>query len=249
MSAGAADRPRAAARTRLDARRLAAALLVLGAAGCVAPQQRAVVRSSRALAREVAAVTHERKAKKVGERGPPAARAVAGLRHVAPAERSSLDLAALRAQRLDAPSWSNALRHPSGARPEALLELSPGPFVAVVWTDEGWRFAEDPTQPYAASTPRQAFAAFVRASQDQRWDVLVDLAPVRLRAGLTPAAVEAAWTSGDGAASLRAARDRLERALTQTILEDGDSAALEVAPGAFARAERERDRWVVVDVP
>ena len=56
-----------------------------------------------------------------------------------------------------------------------------------------------------------------------------------------------AWTKGEHAAVLRAARDRVAEHLADPIVADAHEAVLEIAPGHVARLEREGDRWVIVD--
>lgn len=144
-------------------------------------------------------------------------------------------------------SWSHALRKPQEVLPRALVFVEPARPVTVLWTEGGWRFAEDPTDLYAQDTPRRALEALVRASQGQRWDVLLRLAPQRYRTGLSVEDLRAAWTDGEHAAVLHRATQRLSAALAGPIVADGHEAALDVGDGHMARLEREGDRWVVVD--
>ena len=144
-------------------------------------------------------------------------------------------------------SWSQALAKPQEVSPEAVVFVEPARPVAVVWTDGGWRFAEDPTDVYAQDTPHRALAALVRASRAQRWDVLLQLAPQRYRTGLSVSDLQAAWTEGEHGAALRQARDRLAAHLAGPIASDEHEAALDLGEGHVARLEREGERWVVVD--
>jgi hypothetical protein len=198
----------------------------LGAAGC-GGQARALVRSSGDLGK---AVRRAERAK-IDEA-------------VLPASRSRVDYDALLAQ--DA-NWGDRLAQPTGARPEALLYLGRDEVVEVIWTDEGWRFATDPTVYFSQATPLDALRSLVRASREGRWDVLMDLAPRRYRMGLSEQDLERAWTEGPQAQALQDARDRLADRLSGTIRADAHQAILELGDGKFARLEREKDRWVVVD--
>jgi hypothetical protein len=163
---------------------------------------------------------------------------------VLPAARSRIDYEALLA---DKSKWGERLSRPTGARPEALLYLSNDEVIEVVWTDKGWRFASDPTVYFGQSTPREALRSLVRASREQRWDVMLDLAPRRYRMGLSQEDLALAWTEGAQAKSLQEARDRLAERLSGTIRADAHQAILDLGDGEFARLEREKDRWVVVD--
>ena len=144
-------------------------------------------------------------------------------------------------------SWSQSLAKPQEVSPRAVVFVEPSRPVAVVWTEGGWRFADDPNDVYAQDTPHQALAALVRASRAERWDVLLQLAPQRYRTGLSVEDLEAAWTGGEHGAALREARDRLATHLAGPIAADEHEAALDLGDGHVARLEREGDRWVVVD--
>lgn len=144
-------------------------------------------------------------------------------------------------------SWAKVLDEPVEAVPEAVVFLGPEQPVRAVWTDDGWRFAEDPTDVYAQRTPRQALRALVRATRAQRWDVLLRLAPRRYRLGLSEDDLHRAWTEGEHAQALAAARDRLAAHLADPMVADADEAALDLGQGHVARLEREGDRWVVVE--
>jgi hypothetical protein len=163
---------------------------------------------------------------------------------VLPATRSRIDYEQLLAE---SGEWSERLSHPTGARPEALLYLANDDVVEVIWTDKGWRFASDPTVYFGQATPREALRSLVRASREDRWDVMLNLAPRRYRMGLSEQDLETAWTEGPQAQALREARDRLADRLSGTIRADAHQAILDLGDGEFARLEREKDRWVVVD--
>jgi hypothetical protein len=163
---------------------------------------------------------------------------------VLPATRSRIDYDVLLE---DASGWGDRLGRPTGARPEALLYLANDEVVEAVWTDKGWRFASDPTEYFGQSTPREALRSLVRASREARWDVMLDLAPRRYRMGLSEQDLTAAWTDGPQAQALNDARDRLADRLAGTIRADAHQAILDLGDGEFARLEREKDRWVVVD--
>ena len=156
--------------------------------------------------------------------------------------RGRVDMDALMTQ-----DWADALGRPTSVRPEALVHLASDDVVQVIWTDSGWRFAADPSDAYRQATPRDALRSFVRASRNKRWDRLLDLAPRRYRIGLSEGDLEKAWTDGDGAAELAAARDRLAEHLADPIRQDTHQAIMDLGEGHFARLEREGDRWVVVD--
>jgi hypothetical protein len=206
--------------------RLACLVLAILLAGC-GGQARALVRSSGDLGKAV----------RRGEREQIDAA-------VLPATRSRIDYEQLLDE---SGAWSARLSRPTGARPEALIFLANDDVVQVVWTDDGWRFASDPTAYFGQSTPREALRSLVRASRESRWDVMLNLAPRRYRMGLSAEDLATAWTEGPQAQVLQEARDRLAERLSGTIRADAHQAILDLGDGEFARLEREKDRWVVVD--
>lgn len=165
----------------------------------------------------------------------------------APGMRAQLDGAALMENEGDRDAWSDALAKPTGVEPTAIVFLRPDVPVTVVQTADGWRFAEDPSDLYAQDTPRHALRALVWASRAQRWDVVLRLAPMRYRMGLSEDDLQIAWTEGEYAQVLTRARDAVAEHLGDPIVADVDEAVLEVAPDHRVRLERERDQWVIVD--
>lgn len=200
--------------------------LIIGATGC-GGQARALVRSSDDFGKAVRRGDRD----EIDE-------------SVLPASRSRVDYEQLLAEN---EKWGDRLSRPTGARPEAIVYLGQDQVAPVIWTDDGWRFASDPTVYFGQATPRDALRSLVRASREGRWDVLLNLAPRRYRMGLSEQDLEIAWTEGPQAHALREARDRLADRLSGTIRADAHQAILDLGDGEFARLEREKDRWVVVD--
>jgi hypothetical protein len=163
---------------------------------------------------------------------------------VLPGSRARVDYDALLAEEAQ---WGQRLARPTGARPEAILHLANDEVIEAVWTDKGWRFAGDPTLYFGQASPRDALRSLVRASREGRWDVMLNLAPRRYRIGLSEEDLQKAWTEGPQAEALQQARDRLAERLSGTIRADAHQAILDLGDGEFARLEREKDRWVVVD--
>jgi hypothetical protein len=130
---------------------------------------------------------------------------------------------------------------------QATILLADGRPARLVKRKGGWFFAEDPTDVYRQETPEDAVAALVWASRRGRWDVLLRLAPRRYRVGLSEAKLEAAWTEGEGATELRAARDRVAAHLGDPIPRDAHEARLDLGDGRVLRLEREAGAWVIVD--
>jgi hypothetical protein len=165
---------------------------------------------------------------------------------VVPAARGHLDVAAVTEGGRKG-AWSRVLARPEAVEHHAVLMLDAHDAVEAVRTDEGWRFASDPTDIYGQDTPRQALRALVRAVQAERWDVLVRLAPRRYRMGLSQEDLARAWTEGDLSKALRKAHERLAANLAGSVVADDHEATLDLGDGHKARLEREGARWVVVD--
>jgi hypothetical protein len=166
---------------------------------------------------------------------------------VLPGRRGQLEEGQFLDDTVERSVWASALEAPTSVRPEGLLQIEPDRFVEIVWTDEGWRFRIDPSEAYPQSTPREALSSLVRASRNERWDVMLDLAPRRYRIGLSAPEIETAWTEGDYGEALREARDRLAEHLSDPVIADAHHALMDLDDGRFARLEREGSRWVVVD--
>jgi hypothetical protein len=161
--------------------------------------------------------------------------------------RNRVDYAAILADKQRRAEWSRRLGKPDAVRPSATLFVAPDQPLATVWTGHAWVFAEDPTLVYDQSTPRAALRSLVRASQAQRWDVLLGLAPERYRLGLSEDDLRRAWSEGEYATALQAARERLLRRIGDPIVSDAHEAVLDLGDGEAAHLEREGPRWVVVD--
>lgn len=210
----------------MKARTLACVLAGLGLLGC-GSHARKLVAASEDLGKSVRAA--EREAIEV---------------HVLPGSRARVDYPTLLAEEA---RWGKRLGRPTGARPEAIIHLANDEVAEVVWTDKGWRFTSDPTVYFGQASPRDALRSLVRASREGRWDVMLNLAPRRYRIGLSEEDLQKAWTEGPQAQTLQEARDRLSDRLSNPIRADAHQAILDLGDGEFARLEREKDRWVVVD--
>src|SRR5690606_26599379 len=139
-----------------------------------------------------------------------------------------VDYAAILADKQQRASWARGLARPDHVRPGATLFVAPDQPLAVVWTGQAWVFAEDPTLLYDQSSPRAALRSLIRASVSQRWDVLLALAPERYRLGLSEDDLRRAWTEGEYASALQAARERLRQHLAEPIVHDAHEAVLDL---------------------
>ncbi len=206
-----------------------AVVLAVGAASCAAQSRRGTARASAQLGRAV-------------RRGD--AQAVRG--HVVPGARAGVDTGVWSRDRRRK-GTAAALRRPREIHPESTVLITRDLPADLVWTSEGWRFADDPSDAYSQRTPEQAVRALVWATRNERWDVVLRLAPRRYRIGLSEEDLAAAWTEGEQAATLRAARDRIAEHLGDPVPHDDHEAKLDLGGAHAVRLEREGDVWVVVD--
>jgi hypothetical protein len=120
---------------------------------------------------------------------------------------------------------------------EVTLEQSP---------DGSWRLGTSQlTDFYSQQTPRAALASFVRAVENERWDVVLDLMPENDRAGLDAATL---------AKNLKAQQEELTRlvALLKSSLDApieivGDRATMPYGESFTARFVREKASWKLED--
>ena len=144
-------------------------------------------------------------------------------------------------------AWAKRLRRADEVHLESTVLIGEARAARLVKGRGGWYFADDPTDVYRQDTPERAVAALVWASRRERWDVVLRLAPRRYRMGLSETQLAEAWTTGEGAAELRRARDRVAAHLGDPIQSDAHEARLDLGDGHLVRLERESGAWVVVD--
>jgi len=205
-------------------------LAVLLVCACAPREQRNLSNASEQLARDV----------RRGDR--------AGLsERISPASRARVDLDRLVADPEARSSWAKALAKPVEVRNEAMIFVGEDRPVEIARGEQGWVFTEDPFARWEQTSPRAALRALVRASDEQRWDILLGLAPRRYRIGLTEEDLRQAWTQGEYAEVLKNTRDRVRERLADPIWADSHEAALDLGEGKIVRLEREGTRWVIVD--
>lgn len=158
-----------------------------------------------------------------------------------PFERYRQDMA--RAPR-DSQATGKALQERARAS-AAQAEISVGPDERALLKREagGWRLMVPPAEPYQQDTPRAALRAFIRAVEAGRWDVLVSLAPARVRDQVTEDELRRYWT-GMGPTRTRSFLDGMRLALERPIIEEGDQAHI-VQEDRQVRLVREAGLWRV----
>jgi hypothetical protein len=127
-----------------------------------------------------------------------------------------------------------------GARASVALPNDERAFL--VREGSGWRLEAPPIDPYGQGSPRAAIRSFVRAIENRRYDVLVRLAPVRFRAGVTVEKLRTFW-EGPAAAANRAFLRELRLNLGARIAEEGEEAFMTYGSGRQVRFVREDGLW------
>jgi hypothetical protein len=134
-------------------------------------------------------------------------------------------------------------------RPRVTIDLVQGEPVTLV--EEGGRWlVDDPTlfEPWSQRTPRAALRSFVRALEQQRYDVVLRLCPTQRRPTLSVDALRAYWEGehkADNAALLARLRAALDApAPGHPMVETGDEARMPY-PGGEVRLVREDGAWKI----
>jgi hypothetical protein len=160
-------------------------------------------------------------------------------RRVSPAEFRKL----MQAASADNRSTGRALRENAAAwASRAEVVLGEGERVSLVREGGTWRLESPPFEPFGQETPRAALRAFIHAVEGARYDVLMELAPARYRADITPDKLRAFWES-QGQQKKRAMLPALRLALERRIIEEGDEAYLVYDGGRQVRFVREEGLW------
>jgi hypothetical protein len=137
-----------------------------------------------------------------------------------------------RAARASADRW--------GGRVEMVL---PGDErVVVVREGSAWRLSDRPLDPFGQDSPRAALRAFLRAVESRRYDVLMRLAPSRVRGTLTIDKLRAFW-EGEQAAQNRSLLRELRLGSAAPISEEGDEAFMTYGSNRQVHFVREEAGW------
>jgi hypothetical protein len=114
--------------------------------------------------------------------------------------------------------------------------------VAVVREGTAWRLADRPLDPFGQETPRAALRAFLRAVESGRYDVLLRLAPGRVRGALTAEKLRAFW-EGEQANQNRALLRELRLNVSAPISEESDEAFMTYSSNRQVRFVKEEGSW------
>lgn len=144
---------------------------------------------------------------------------------------------------------AQALRRPASA-PRVTAAVTPqgGPPLLLVYEDGEWRVDAASVDLYSQSTPERAVAAFIRAYENRRFDILLRFVPDAQKQGLDAAALQKAWTAeqkDDIERLIQALRAQLPTARFELL---GDRATLAFGSGGTLELVREEGLWKVEDL-
>ncbi len=137
---------------------------------------------------------------------------------------------------------------PADTRITALVTAPDGESLLLVLEDGQWRLDESAVDPYSQTSPRAALYSFVRAFKQNRYDVLLRLAPGEDRGALSPDALREAW-QGERKTELQRLIAALEAALPSTPIEvEGDRARMSYGTAGEAVLIREGGLWKIEEL-
>jgi len=141
---------------------------------------------------------------------------------------------------------SKSLLRPSGPpRVTATVVAPSGESLLLVYEDGAWRVDGSAIDLYGQGSPKAALSSFVRAFENQRWDVLMRFVPESEREGLDAKKLETFWT-GDQKEELQRLTQALKAALPTARLEViGDRATLAYGAGGTIELLLEGGRWKI----
>lgn len=144
---------------------------------------------------------------------------------------------------------AGALKRPAQA-PEVTATVTPpgGPTLLLVYEDGKWRVDASSIDLYSQATPERAVAAFVRAYEGKRFDVLMRFVPDSQKKDLTTESLTKAWTTEqkeDVERMMQALKTTLPTARFEVL---GERATLAFGAGGTLELVREHGSWKVEDL-
>ncbi|HYO93165.1 MAG TPA: hypothetical protein VER33_01585 [Polyangiaceae bacterium] len=144
---------------------------------------------------------------------------------------------------------AEALQRPAEA-PRVTATVTPpgGPSLLLVYENGAWRIDGSSIDLYSQATPERAVAAFVRAYENKRFDVLLRFVPDAQKKGLSVQSLEKAWSSDQ-----REEMERVVQALKMTLPTArfellGERATLAFGSGGTLEMLREQGAWKIEDL-
>jgi hypothetical protein len=139
-----------------------------------------------------------------------------------------------------------ALERPKGDPLVTATVTTPdGESLLLVYEDGAWRVDGSAIDLYSQATPRQAVSSFIRAFENQRYDVLMRFVPEPMREGLDEKKLRSAW-EGEQRTEVERLVQALKAALPTARVEMlGDRATMAYGAGGTVELVQERGMWKV----
>ncbi len=141
------------------------------------------------------------------------------------------------------------LLRPSGpALVTATVTTPGGESLLLIYEEGGWRVDGSAIDLYSQATPETAVRSFVRAYENNRFDVLMRFVPDTKREGLDEQKLKKAWTGEQ-----KAEMDRLTQALSAALATArferiGERATMAYGAGGTVELVREQGAWKVEEL-
>jgi hypothetical protein len=127
----------------------------------------------------------------------------------------------------------------------ATVTTPDGESLLLVYEDGAWRVDGSAIDLYSQATPRQAVSSFIRAFENQRYDVLMRFVPEPMREGLDEKKLRSAW-EGEQRTEVERLVQALKAALPTARVEMlGDRATMAYGAGGTVELVQERGMWKV----
>ncbi|HEY2409428.1 MAG TPA: hypothetical protein VGI10_25655 [Polyangiaceae bacterium] len=145
---------------------------------------------------------------------------------------------------------AEALRRPQAGPPRvtATVTATDGHTLLLVFEGGAWRVDGSAIDLYGQTTPEATAAAFVRAVENKRYDILLRFVPDSQREGLTEATLRSAW-EGEQKQEMTSLCEALKSALPNAHFEVvGERATLSFGAAGMLELVREQGVWKVEEL-
>lgn len=129
----------------------------------------------------------------------------------------------------------------------ARVSTPTGKGVQLVYEDGAWRVDASAIDLYGQNTPRQALESFLRAYDNQRYDVLLRFVPDAEREGLDAPTLREAWEGEQKAEIDRVVAGLRQSVATGSIELLGDRATMSYGAGGSVELVLEHGAWKIED--
>lgn len=132
-------------------------------------------------------------------------------------------------------------------RVTAKVTAKDGTELLLIYENGAWRIDEAAVDLYAQGEPQQALRSFVRAYDDERYDILLNFVPDAQREGLSEKQLRKAWQGEQRAeveSIVEGLRTHTENASIEVV---GERATMSYGAGGVVELLRENGSWKIED--